>query len=261
MVDRTRITVLGNSCGLVVARPAAGVGRHTYAWFLERAFADTLGLTVVDNASRYGRMISSAALDWERVLTGTPDLVVLNHGVLEALPAVVPVALLRWAHSASHTDTRRTLVALRLVKRGLRAVTAASAAVERRCNLPGHMSAWRFDRQVRRILWQTCEHLGVPVAVVDIPVATDYLQAESPGYARRRMRLQNLLEAAVEDFPGAFRVDCDSVVQELGQHSTYSDGLHFSAMAHERVAQLIVAGLESYRASVLTVKPGSTCVQ
>lgn len=254
--QRWKVLVLGASMGMIVA-PAER--RHvevlptrtsrqegTYVEILEWLLRGGAGYPVtVRNSSRIFDQIDRGARRFiEHEMAEFPDVLVIHFGFNECRPPVVPWSLLRHLHkdhvslSAPAMAYRKTIVP-KLWKATRHWQKAASGLVGDRT---WRMSPSRFRREYQR-LFEIGRRQGMLVLVADVNPPGRRVAEITPGLEERCAYYRRLQAELVDSFgdDDVRLVRVSEVVTEMGIDEALPDNLHFSAPAHQRVAEMLAA--------------------
>ncbi|MDX6266726.1 MAG: hypothetical protein QOD70_1466 [Frankiales bacterium] len=199
--------------------------------------------TVPHLESRWFDFLHRAMRDYEgRVRAHAPDVVVVQFGLNEYQPWLLPVWLVRHLLVQNQAATRtakayRRLVAPRLWKavRGYRRRVAPLVGTR-----TWQVTPVRFEGQLRRLLHNVRIEARPLVLVLDIDAPNDKLEHFLPGMARRHAIYQELLAKVVaqqqDDEVRLIRVS--ELTSALGADAML-DGMHYSPGTHEAVGRLL----------------------
>jgi hypothetical protein len=246
-----RVAVLGNSVPLLVVPTRSKREDGTYVERLEGLLAEADLPATVTNRSRIFDLIHEGARRFgHEVAPLQPDVLILNYGVLELQPNVLPTVVNR--HLTSTTPGGR----------GLRRLWHR-AAVPRLWPIARSWQQWASARVGTRTwrlrpdlfvaeladLVRMARNSKVLVLVLDVHEPGPRLEHFIPGIHQRWARFQ----AAVRDYvttlddPGVRLVEVSAVVEDLGEVEL-GDGLHLSAAAHARLAEIISKEITAHEA-------------
>jgi lysophospholipase L1-like esterase len=238
------IVVLGNSLGHLVMPVEGQQGHRSYGAVLRDELTGC-GLPVnlhlesrwfdfaVDGLSRYEQDVRSHL----------PDVVILNYGLNESQPWLLPVPVLRHILT-NHNVTSRTQ--LRYRRRILEPVWKEIRRYRRWASARVGMKTWqthpdRFSAAMRMLITLSRQELGCLVLVLDIappgPVLTYFL----PGQEERHRHFQGVLQDLTSDFddPLVRLVRTEDFVVEQGFPVAMPDGMHYSPAGHAHVGQAL----------------------
>lgn len=237
------VLVLGSSVARMVVptRPTRDDG--TYGEWLERLAP---GVRVA-NESRWYELLDEGSRRFRFELRASmPDVVVVDYGVLECQPAVVPTWLSRhcmtWDQGLGPAARRYRRRLVPLVWPALRSWQrwAAARAGTRTWRMPPQ----RFAAELHQLI-ETARHDRAVVLVLDLPPFGARMDHHLPGLQPRRAIYQRVFADVVASFddPEVRLVPVSTIADELGVEATVPDGLHLSPAAHRRVAELLAAEL------------------
>lgn len=181
--------------------------------------------------------------------TTFPDVLVINYGFNECRPPVVPWALLQHLH----TWDKGMTISARAYRRWITPrIWQATRAFQRVASGWVGQRTWRtppsrFAAELRALITFARQERML-VLVVDInPPGARPLEF-MPGLAQRRARYQRLLSEVVAGFDDdeVRLVPCTAIVDELGLEHALPEGLHFSAEAHRRLAQMLADAVDPW---------------
>ncbi len=194
--------------------------RHTGRWF------DLIG----DLRARYE----------DSVRNHFPDVLVLNYGMGEAQPNVVPTFLARhfqsWNRSsAPAAQWYRTQVAPPVWRR-LREVQRRTA------HLPTYrLSPERYALELRKVVTMARDETGCLVLMLDLDPPGERWTHWVPSMTERRAQFQAVQDRFVADFadPDVRAVRVAAHVAEHGSAVLTPDGIHRSALGHRLTAEAL----------------------
>jgi hypothetical protein len=247
-----RILVKGCSTAVWVAPPSGGRTDFVFSRWLE-ALLPARGLQcVVRNAGVHAEQITEAMCRWGDEIEGwSPDVVVLNYGVIESLPKILPRPLHRHVHSwHRHAGGLRHAYRAKLVdpvwrtalRRFQRFVDGALGPAPARVS-PGRMKAElvHFVRQTRQV--------GSPlVLVLDVWDPGPLWQHWMPGSLSRARRHRSAMAEAVEEFgePDVRLLRASDVVHRHPADFAIPDGVHLSPTLHRELAEMLAGEILSW---------------
>jgi hypothetical protein len=241
-----RILVKGASSTVWVAPPGGSRRRQTFPWWLQ-AILDTAGMPAeVRNAGGEAQMITMALCNWDQeVQKWSPDVVILNYGMYECMPGILP----RWTERlATGWHTHPGPVRRRVRRRIIPPVWKLLAEFQRRLDKALNPGPYRV--KPKRILAELTRYVdqikivGSPLVLVMDPWTTSSRWSEwFPGMDLRAARLRALVhdwlnnrgDPDVRLFPLAdliFARDVDAALP---------DGVHYSATLHRDIADELAA--------------------
>jgi lysophospholipase L1-like esterase len=237
------IVVLGNSMTftqLPHRDPATG----TYGEVLRDRLSDAGIAANLHLEGRWFEFIQAGLRRYEpSVRAHVPDVLVIQYGLNESQPYLVPIWLLRHFITDHKTASKAALwyrrhVSKRLWKKVRTARRAVSPAVGTRT---WQVTPDRFTRKLVSIIKQARKEFRPLVLVLDVappgPLLTHYL----PGQDERHRIYQDVIERAVTGFddPEIRLVRTEPMVHRLGFPEALPDGMHFSPLGHQEVGDLL----------------------
>ena len=185
----------------------------------------------------------------QRVRNHLPDVVVIQYGLNESQPWLVPVWLIRHLLVQHQAVTRsakgyRKYVAQPLWKQVRTFRRAASPVVGTKT---WQMTPRRFGGQLRRCINNVRLEARPLVLVLDINEPGDLLEHFLPGMHERHRIYQETIRQAVASFdsPEVRLVEVSRICRELGP-GALPDGMHFSAAAHRAVGEALATEVLAY---------------
>ena len=237
-----RVAVLGNSVPILIVPPRPSREEGTFPERLQRLL-DERGLDVeVRNESRLFDLLPNG---WRRfqqqLIPWSPDVVVVNYGVIEMQPNVVPTWLNR--HLTTETVGGKGPVAV-YKRRVVPKVWPPVRELQRWSSGKVGTRTWRLPPQrlgaeLRRIVDVARKDLML-VLVNDVHAPGDRLRHFFPGIERRHAIVQEVLADTVDSFrdPDVRLVPVSQVSAKLGEVEGLPDGLHLTSAGHLGVAEL-----------------------
>jgi hypothetical protein len=234
--------VLGNSVARIVAPARSSADDLTYAGWLAR-----LTGARVENESRWYELLDDGSARFQAELRPRmPDVVVIDYGVVECQPSLLPTWLSRHAMTwdqglgpVARVYRGQVLRRLWPVLRWWQRWSSAKAGT-RTWRLPPR----RFAASMHRLI-EVARHDKAVVLVLDLPPFGSRMEHFLPGLEPRRAIYDETMASVVSSFadPDVRLVRRSAVSAELGVDATVPDGLHLSPAAHRRVAELLAAEL------------------
>lgn len=240
-----RILVKGQSSAVYVAPSGGGPSALHFPRLLELELrAHGLNATV-RNTARRGQLANRALCTWdEDVERWAPDLVILNYGEYECLPAYLPFRLERHANSwHQHPGVLRKFYRRRLLKPAWRRLATLQQSLERRHGNTFRLSPARTIAELDRYLDQLRYASEPAVIVMGVWRPGDLWQEWFPRMSYRVEQMDSALRGLVSR-TGRSNVrflEVQPMVDSVA-HDPLPDGIHFSAAVHERIAAAL-AGL------------------
>jgi lysophospholipase L1-like esterase len=195
----------------------------------------------VRNCSRWMGTVHSGVEDWEpQVLTHWPHLVVIQFGIVDANPILIPRVVHRQAWGMQRTDGLVDRAVTSVLRTNWPLVHKASQRLDRPW-IRGHVSGARFGRQFRRLVDQTLDLTAADVVVIGMHPPNFRLMKLGTAYPARRARMQRIITEAVADRPRCGYVDFQRVLDAVHPdfEKSLPDGIHLVAEAHRVLARLI----------------------
>lgn len=244
MTRPLRIVVVGNSVSVMTAPARLRRGEGTYGEVLvDRLAADGIPAELYLEGRWFD--FAPAALRGydERIRRHSPDVLVLHYGLNESQPWLVPIWLLRHL-LREHTTTRPVGIWYR---RAVAAPLWRSVRAWRRvaARLVGthtwQVTPARFAGTVERIVRAVRRQLRPLVLVLDVNPPGARLEHFLPGQAARHAVVQRTLADVVASFddPEVRLVPVSQVVAALGHDVAVPDDIHYSAVGHAKVAEML----------------------
>lgn len=236
---RWRVAVLGNSLPILMVPPRRDRVEGPYPELLERMLVARGHDAIVDCHARLYDLAHEGARRFLRDVTPTaPDVLVLNYGVLEAQPNVLPTALNR---HLTRTDPGGPGLSGAWVRHAVPRLWPPARTYQRWASSVAGERTWRLhpDR-LHASLARTVSLAaagGMLVLVVDVLPPGDRLQHFFPGIDRRIDRVNGVLHDVVAGAasPDVRLVEASAIARALGPAGV-PDGLHLVAEGHRRLA-------------------------
>jgi lysophospholipase L1-like esterase len=235
------VVAFGNSVASLMMPAREDRAQGTYAEVVADLLAGEGVPTVVHQESRWFDFLHRAMRDYEtRLRAHSPDVVIVNFGLNEYQPWLMPIWVLRifMTHNQASTRTAkafRKYVAPRLWRliRGYRRRAARWVGLRTWQTTP-----YRFRGHLRRLL-RNLRVDGRPlVLVLDIDVPDPRLEYFLPGMRKRRDVFQALIEEVVEEQADTHvrLLRVSELTASLGE-GALADGMHYSASTHQAVGE------------------------
>lgn len=260
VTEPLRIVVSGGSVSLFVTPPRTRRDEGNYGELLPRLLAAAGVVAETTHQGQWFDLISDYRRRYEHGLRNHfPDVLVLNYGMGECQPNFLPT----WAarHFASWDITthpiglwyrRRVAPRLWKVLRNYQRFAAARTA-----NHSWRLSPGRFAREMQRVIELAREETGCLVLVLDCDPPGERFTHWVPGMWQRWERYQEVLRRLVEQFddPEVRLVPASrTILDEIGFEAGLPDGIHRTAAAHVRTAELLAEEIMAWLAVPAVVK-------
>jgi len=244
-----RVAVLGNSVPLLVVPSRSTREEGTYVERLEVALAEAGLPATVTNRSRLFELIHEGSRRYRTDIAPLhPDVLVLNYGVLELQPNVLPTSINR--HLSQDVPGGRGL-RRQWHRRAIPRLWPLARSWQRWASDKVGLRTWRlrpehFVAELDSMIRITRASQAL-VLVLDVHEPGPRLEHFMPGVGRRWARFQSVLREHVAGHgdPGVRLVEVSAVVRELGEMGS-GDGLHLSAAAHARLAEVIAKEITAH---------------
>lgn len=226
-----RIVVAGGSVSLFVVPDGAARGEGTYG---ERLPALLPGHDVdVRHTGQWFDLVSDLRRRYETAVRNHfPDVLVLNYGMGEAQPNVVPTAMARHFQSWD----RSSLPAAQWYRREVAPpVWRRLREVQRRTSqLPTYrLSPARYATELRKVVSMARDETGCLVLVLDLDPPGERWLHWVPSMAERYRRFQSVQDEFVYGYD-----DPDVRSVRPGAH-LFPDGIHRDAAGHQLTAEAL----------------------
>lgn len=243
-----KILVYGNSVGLKMRPPRSQVDERTYGEWLALHGAEVI------NLCRAGVLITEAFRTFDDdVLCNFPDAVVFNFGVVETSRRRTPRPA--WVGSVSNTVflnhvTGRTYPRYRHWRRARRvAWRAASGLSEGLARLLGFSWSWvpsnLFIETQRSMLELLFKETSSVALILGINPCSARVESLLPGSMAAIQKANRALELMASQYPRARFIDPLAILgADAGM--LLPDGVHYSALGHRRIADVLVREISSY---------------
>ncbi|MDP9182977.1 MAG: hypothetical protein M3P04_09415 [Actinomycetota bacterium] len=235
------LVAFGNSVASLVMPARVDRSEGTYLEVMADVLAGEGVPSVVHQESRWFDFLHRAMRDYEtRVRSHAPDVVVVQFGLNEYQPWLLPIWVIRnlLVHNQAVTRTAkgyRRWVAPRLWRgvRGYRRRAAPLAGMRTWQTTPR-----RFEGHLRRLL-RSLRVDGHPlVLVLDIDAPDSRLEHFLPGVAARHTVFQQLIERVVEqqEDTSVRLVRVSEITAAIGP-TALADGMHYTPQTHRVVGE------------------------
>jgi lysophospholipase L1-like esterase len=239
---RWRVAVLGNSLPILMVPPRRDRSEGPYPELLERELLARGHDVVVDCHARLYDLAHEGERRWTReVVPTSPDVLVLNYGILEAQPNVLPTALNR---HLTRSDTGGPGLRGKWVRHAVPRLWPPARAYQRwAASLAGERT-WRLHPDRLRASLGRIVSLaaagGMLVLVVDVLPPGDRLRHFFPGIDGRVERINATLRSLVDGAGSddVRLVEASAIARQLGPAGV-PDGLHLVPEGHRRLASTL----------------------
>lgn len=247
------VVVLGNSLAVLSIPQRSGPDDGTYAEVLRDLLTAAGQPVVLHNSARWFDFAVHALRRYEQtVRPGMPDVVVLQFGLNESQPWLLPVPVVR--HFVTrHTSVTRTSRAYRehvvppvwKQVRAYRRWAAGKVGTRTWQTTPA-----RFEGAMRAMVRAVRYECRPLVLVCDVNAPGAVLRHFLPGMDERHAVVQDVLRRVVEDAadPEVRLVRTSALVEGLGEDVALPDGMHFSPAGHAAVARLLATEIAAWLA-------------
>ncbi|MGB8651108.1 MAG: hypothetical protein WCD35_10655 [Mycobacteriales bacterium] len=236
-----RVHVLGNSTAAMVEPEHGPRDGGVYGEQLVRLLAERGTPCVVTSSSAWMSMVSEHLPRYEQdVRNRFPDVLVLNLGVIESQPGVLPLGvtrhLLTWNRSSRRpAELYRARVAPTLW-RGLRGWQRWASSRDR--GRTHRLGPRRFTTDLHRLIDLVRKDCGSLVLVLDIDPPGDRVEHWLPTARARAAHYDQLLEQVAYSYDEHVRfVRAGALLTDPA--AQLPDGLHRTAEAHGTTAALL----------------------
>lgn len=237
------VVVLGNSLTVLSIPQRTGADDGVWAEVVrDRLAASGVPVTVHLEGRWFDFAVKGFRRYQESVRAHLPDVVVLQYGLNESQPWLLPVPVVRHFVTDHQVATRsgawyRRVVAPRL----WRAVRAYRRALAPRVGLLTWQTTPHRFRETMRQLVRAIRYDSAPlVLVLDVNDPGQVLRHFLPGIERRHAVVQQVLRDVVAgaDDPEVRLVESSRLVREAGPEASY-DGMHYSPLGHRLVGEAV----------------------
>jgi lysophospholipase L1-like esterase len=234
---RLSVAVFGASVTALVCGPRREGSQHlTFPAVLAREEADGIGFDVETHSWIYG-LISRCSGIWLQPLAQTrPDVVVLQFGLGETFPRIVPKALIYHLLGVARHSSRWRDAYWRRARRILLAIHRVECLIDRFLPVSWcRMSPKRFRAELDMVCTKIQDQIGSRIVLMTAYPAT----APTPFLTDKMHRRLVQVNAAILDVAaarGATVFPLDDVVSAAGADAL-PDGLHMSVDAHRAVGE------------------------
>jgi lysophospholipase L1-like esterase len=238
-----RVAVLGNSVPLLVVPSRAHRDDGTYVERLEALLAEADVPATLTNRSRLFELIHEGARRFpQEIAPLQPDVLIVNYGILELQPNVLPTTINR--HLSRTAPGGRGV--RRLWRRfAIPRLWPVARSWQQWASARVGMRTWRlrpdlFVAELAHIV-RDARSSKMLVLVLDVHEPGPRLDHFMPGIGERWVRFQEVVRHYVTtlDDPDVRLVEVSAVVEGLGEVEL-GDGLHLTAKAHAQLADDLV---------------------
>lgn len=246
---RLRVVVAGGSVSLFVV-PRSGREDGNYGELLPELLRDD-GLDVdVRHTGQWFDLISDLRQRYEHgVRNHFPDVLVLNYGMGESQPNVVPTWLARHLQS---WDRSSHPLALRYRRHLAAPLWKVLRGVQRRTSRwPSYrLSANRYVTELRKVVTMARDETGCLVLVLDLDPPGSRWEHWVPGMTQRWERFQHAQDRFVQEQDDAMvrPVRVHQHIEEHGVDVLLPDGIHRSPLGHRLTAEALAEEVRAWLA-------------
>lgn len=244
------VVVLGNSVAVLSIPGRTGGEDGSYAEVLRDRLA-AAGVPVrVALEGRWFEFAVQAFRRYERsVRTHLPDVVILQYGLNESQPWLLPVPIVRHLVTDHQVATRTG----RRYRQHVAAPVWKQVRAYRRWAAPKvGLRTWqttprRFGAVMRQLIRAVRYDTQALVLVLDVNEPGEVLRHFLPGMAERHAVMQRTLSETVDGFddPEVRLVPVAAACTAAGPEALH-DGMHFSPLGHRVVGELLAAEVLSW---------------
>jgi len=228
-----RVLVLGNSVALYV-RPHAP-GARTYGQRL-RPLLEQGGAApaVVEIWAGNSLTVTDLAAVEDRLLGFGPDVVVVNVGIVDCTPRILPQGLRRlYVRGASRWE-RLWLAGEARIRRPLVRVLGGAPA----------LSPAGFRSRLQRLVQVARDEASAQVVCLGVPPTSARVAREVPGVEEQIRRFDDTIRDVCRLMSAEY-LDVGAAVSSVGVEAALPDGIHFSAQGHARIAEELARLIEA----------------
>jgi lysophospholipase L1-like esterase len=240
-----KVAILANSVASAVEPPPTNRAEGNYALHLR----SMLGDVEVRSAARWYQLVTHALDYYEPyVRAWSPDVLIVQYGVNEAVPKAFPMALHKHLFTwKEHTPWRRYKWALRRrVWPPLRRYQQVFSRVvgQRSYRVPLR----RYADELQYLVELARKETACLVLVLDVLPPGPTVEHWIPGMHARRDAINTTMRDVVRtvDDRAVRFIDTSAGVAALGGHGL-PDGIHLSNAGHRIVAELLVREITAWR--------------
>jgi lysophospholipase L1-like esterase len=259
-----RVVITGGSVSLIVTPARTERSEGNYGELLPSLLAPSGVVVDVRHQGKWFDLINELRSRYEfSVRNHFPDVLVLNYGMGECQTNLVPTWLTRHISTwdvSSHPVARayrRTLI--RPLWRVLRRYQQLGSA-----HLGLHsfrLSPGRFRFEMERVITMAREETGCLVLVLDCDPPGSRFSHWMPTIGRRWELYQQVLADLVADIndPDVRLVPASrTILDDLGVEVALPDGIHRTAAAHRKTAELLAAEILQWIGQPARLVPAAT---
>ena len=249
-MTKLNLAVVGNSVAVLLVPPRTRRADGTYGEIVaDRLAAEGHDVSLALEGRVFGFATQALRGVDDRLIRHAPDIVILQFGVNESQPWILPVWLLRHLMTTHRTTTN---IGLRYRERVVAPVWKRVRGFRRRVAPHVHLRTWQLwpDRFASAMSELVMALDAALVLVMDITPPGDTLEHFLPGQRERHAVFQEVLARVVAeaDDPDVRLVRASSVIDDLGMDVASVDGIHFTAAGHAAVADLVETEIRDWLA-------------
>lgn len=249
--DRLRVMVIGNSTPILAFPAESRDDIATYVGRLERVLRDGgMDAEVVNHARLFELIHEGGPRFRGELVFSWPDVVIVNYGVLEVQPNVVPYQLVR--HFTKEERGGRGLRGL-WMREGRGRLWPSVRRYQRWASRKVGMRTWRlaparFVAELQHVV-SVARNAHALVLVLDVQPPNDRLEHFLPGVRRRWEVFQAELRRGLDVFTDDDEVRLVEVSTTMAcfPGGGTVDGLHLTPDAHQRVAEVLADEITRWR--------------
>ena len=243
-----RIAVLASSVGYYV-RPPDGQARPYPEVVEETLRSSGIDAEVVNHASWFVLIHEAFRQIQAMVVPRGADVAVVNFGILECEPTVLPTRLVRSVYYGAPSSNRWMRRVRRLLVTPVHQFhVRLGPVVLKRVRAFHRLSPARFEAELTRMVRWIRKERGALVLVMNINPAGDNVEKTIPGTQESVRRYNEIIERVVHSMgdDGVRLVDVAAAVEDA-RDDLVPDGIHYSAKGHRLVAGMLVEEIERWR--------------
>lgn len=231
-----KITVVGNSVGLLVRPPRTSREEAVYAQLLVQKFreSEARDIEVYNHCKWSGDLLTCLAEFEHQILQYDPDVVLVHFGINECAPRVLPRALWTLLNAKFSYRMPGHRYLLRVLNAGLSRIRPHAIRLLRSRSW---MSPHQFEQALSQLVVLTVKETRAQLILLNIGPPTDRVERALPGCTENVAIFNKIISRiARESLHHCSVLDIHQLVLTHGAEDLQPDGIHLSATGHALVA-------------------------
>ena len=230
MLNKTKISIIGNSVSLRVRPPQKSPNNKNYTAFIQEYFDENNSDILIDNKAIGATTVYNVICKIDEYVNAFPDYFIINLGVVDASTREIPLWFFRLANSnkdgfvflASRIFYRVFLMKFRAILVRLRLKRS-------------WVSEKKYKKYFKFLIEYLLKETNAKIIVIPINKANTRIKKELPGSDKKYEKYNKIM------FDIATKNNCSFIdISDLNDKEHFPDGIHFSADGHKIVAERII---------------------